>query len=79
MMREHDRVTVGRVYWWSVFDLFKHLWYFHASDKDCLHYCYVIGPFDAAFERLVLLIESADKENAAPRTESSVPSPWDCD
>jgi hypothetical protein len=60
--REAGRVTTGRVYWWSVFDLFLPHWHLHATDTDCLHYCYVIGPFDAATERLTVTIEQADKD-----------------
>jgi hypothetical protein len=60
--REVGRVTTGRVYWWSVFDLFLPHWHLHAADTDCVHYCYVIGPFDAATERLTVTIEQAEKD-----------------
>eukprot|EP00037_Helgoeca_nana_P009617 m.84135 g.84135 ORF g.84135 m.84135 type:complete len:317 (-) comp19690_c0_seq2:9-959(-) len=76
VVRERDRVTTGRVYWWPIFDLFAPHWYFHANDKDCLHYCYFLGPFDAAFERLTLLITNADKEGRL--SESTALPSWEC-
>ena len=31
----------------------------HARDKDCTHFCFTIGPFDAGLERLGLIIAEA--------------------
>ena len=45
----------GRVLQWNIADLFD-VPYWHASDGDCSHFCYMVPLYEAAFERLGLLL-----------------------
>jgi hypothetical protein len=45
----------GRVLQWNIADLFD-VPHWHASDGDCSHFCYVVPLYEAAFERLGLLL-----------------------
>jgi len=48
-------VKTGKILRWDIADLFdNHLW--HSESLDCTHYCYIPQVFDAAFERLDLLL-----------------------
>lgn len=50
----HAEVT-GTILRWNVFDIFDVEWW-HSKDMDCSHYGYIPPLFEAAFERLELLI-----------------------
>lgn len=45
----------GTVHRWNVFNLFDVEWW-HSKDMDCSHVCYIPPLFEAAFERLELLL-----------------------
>lgn len=75
--REATRVSKGRVYWWPIFDLFNPFWAFHAGDSDCTHYCYILGPFDAAIERLTVVLTAADRDRGGPQP-STAKDNWEC-
>ena len=47
----------GTIYRWEINDLFD-VPFWHAHDYDCSHFCYVPALYEAAFERLGLLIPS---------------------
>mmetsp|Transcript_4989 Transcript_4989/g.10098 ORF Transcript_4989/g.10098 Transcript_4989/m.10098 type:complete len:512 (+) Transcript_4989:131-1666(+) len=48
-------VKIGTILQWDISDIFdNHLW--HPDSLDCTHYCYIPQVFDAAFERLDLLL-----------------------
>mmetsp|Transcript_31461 Transcript_31461/g.64155 ORF Transcript_31461/g.64155 Transcript_31461/m.64155 type:complete len:104 (+) Transcript_31461:341-652(+) len=50
-----DPVKNGTILRWNIADLFdNHLW--HIRRMDCSHWCYIPQLFDAAFERLDLLL-----------------------
>mmetsp|Transcript_15252 Transcript_15252/g.27601 ORF Transcript_15252/g.27601 Transcript_15252/m.27601 type:complete len:274 (-) Transcript_15252:501-1322(-) len=47
--------VTGTILRWNVADLFNvPLW--HVDPRDCSHFCYVPSPYEAAFERLGLLL-----------------------
>ena len=54
-MRLGDSNVTGDILRWRIFDLFDVLRW-HKDDFDCSHYCFVPPLFEAAFERLRLLL-----------------------
>ncbi|KAL7516579.1 hypothetical protein ACHAWX_001578 [Stephanocyclus meneghinianus] len=53
---KHDKANVtGSILLWQLFDLFDvPVW--HSSNGDCSHFCYVPALYEAAFQRLELLL-----------------------
>jgi hypothetical protein len=47
--------VTGTILRWDIFDLFDNIKW-HSKDMDCTHHCYVPEVYDAAFERLELLV-----------------------
>eukprot|EP00578_Thalassiosira_sp_NH16_P030140 CAMPEP_0181078204 /NCGR_PEP_ID=MMETSP1071-20121207/1361_1 /TAXON_ID=35127 /ORGANISM="Thalassiosira sp., Strain NH16" /LENGTH=801 /DNA_ID=CAMNT_0023159503 /DNA_START=172 /DNA_END=2577 /DNA_ORIENTATION=- len=52
---EHGDHVTGTIHRWNIFNLFDVEWW-HSKDMDCSHVCYVPSLFEAAFERLELLL-----------------------
>ncbi|MCP4746578.1 MAG: hypothetical protein GY874_10640 [Desulfobacteraceae bacterium] len=50
-----ERHVIGTIFRWSIFDLFD-VTRWHSKDMDCSHFCYIPPLFEAAFERLELLL-----------------------
>jgi len=55
-IRNGNASTVtGTILRWNIADLFN-VPSWHVAPKDCSHFCYVPSPYEAAFERLELLL-----------------------
>jgi len=55
---QDDPMRIGVVLRWLIADLFdNYLW--HPENRDCSHYCYAPQLFDAAFQRLDLLLRES--------------------
>mmetsp|Transcript_8792 Transcript_8792/g.19705 ORF Transcript_8792/g.19705 Transcript_8792/m.19705 type:complete len:395 (-) Transcript_8792:303-1487(-) len=52
---ERSESVTGTIFRWSIFNLFDVEWW-HSKDMDCSHVCYIPPLFEAAFERLELLL-----------------------
>lgn len=63
MMRSnHTNIMTANVLRWNVADLFDvPIW--HAGSMDCSHFCYVPNLYEAAFERLSLLLAGYDNNS----------------
>ena len=61
-------VTSGSVYFWPVHDIFDRFHNWHVGGGDCSHFCFQIGPYDAAIERLALGIVDATSRLAPAAT-----------
>jgi hypothetical protein len=54
-VRRVNSIVTGTILRWNVYDLFD-VPSWHAGPNDCTHYCYVPSLYEAAFERLLLLL-----------------------
>jgi len=50
-----DNIITGRILHWSIADIFD-VPEWHVKHDDCSHFCYVPPLYEAAFERLLLLL-----------------------
>ena len=56
---ENDGNITGTILKWNIADIFDEpLWHF--DQADCSHFCYVPPLYEAAFERLELLLPPLD-------------------
>lgn len=79
--REHNMgVISGEIFYWPIHDIFDqfHAWHYGGSDdKDCTHFCFQIGPYDAAIERLALGIADATVKHKSTQ-KSTITSSFRC-
>ncbi len=56
-LERFDKISIisSRVLRWNIADLFD-VPQWHAGEGDCSHFCYVTPLYEAAFERLWLLL-----------------------
>lgn len=52
---KHRPIVSGRVLQWSIADLFD-VPQWHSQNGDCSHFCYIVPLYEAAFERLMLML-----------------------
>ena len=77
-LKTNPKQTSGKVYWWPIYDIFDRFYDWHHSNKDCTHFCFTIGPFDAAMERLGLIIADAVSARGAAGVPDPAPDKLTC-